>query len=81
MHRYLEGESGHYFITERGEQRGEVHVFNNGYGSFVYRQWDYVSGTRTSRMNCEMDKRIIFAVPLGTAPLQIFIRSTWVSCS
>lgn len=41
-HGYLEGAPGHYLITEKGEQRGEVHAFDNGYGGFAYRQWDYV---------------------------------------
>ena len=41
-HGYLEGKPGHYLITEKGRRRGEVHAFDNGYGGFAYRQWDYV---------------------------------------
>lgn len=41
-HGYLKGTPGHYLITVKGEQRGEVRAFDNGYGGFAYRQWDYV---------------------------------------
>lgn len=39
---YLDGTPGHYVITEKGMMRGEVHSFDNGYGGYAYRQWDYV---------------------------------------
>lgn len=36
---FLEGEPGAYSLTERGEEYGQDHEHDNGYGGSAHRQW------------------------------------------
>jgi hypothetical protein len=40
QHGYLYGEPGAYGLTEKGQQFGDEHHHDNGYGGYAYRQWE-----------------------------------------
>lgn len=42
-HGYLEGEPGHWLLTELGRPFANFHDFDNGYGGYAARSWGWLS--------------------------------------